>query len=27
VYCEILNLDKFDSKSYYYDEEDKWFYK
>ena len=26
VYCEILNLDNYDSKSYYYDEEDKWFY-
>jgi hypothetical protein len=27
VYCEILNLDNYESKSYYYDEEDKWFYK
>jgi len=27
VYCEILNIDNYDSKSYYYDEEDKWFYK
>lgn len=26
VYCEILNLENYDSKSYYYDEEDKWFY-
>ena len=27
VYCEILNDYNCNSKSYYYDEEDKWFYK
>ena len=26
VYCEILNDYNCNSKSYYYDEEDKWFY-